>query len=370
MKKLTGFIIIFVLLSAGCEGLPLRRIGLKPIKVKQADKFSISGFDSKVYGSSLLVSDGSGLKLYDLDGKKLLKGISVPDKKSISGYDISKDYIAWSDDRNETRDVSKLGGEYNINWDVFIYDIKNGRQIQITKDASAQIQPKLWKNYLIYADNRNDASKSYPGKWSLYLYDINSKKEELITSTLSAHGDYSIRDNKIVWEDDRNFKGSDVLRGGDNVPENNKDIFLFDMISRKETAVATGKFMECKPDVCGDYIVYEDRNGGTTNADIAIYNLKTKERINITKDKYNQGTPGIYGDYVVWMDEYRGTSTNDVIVNGKKPNSDILLYNIKTKKEKLLTWDEPQIMPSISDRWVSYTTSRQINPVVEAIRYR
>ena len=70
------------------------------------------------------------------------------------------------------------------------------------------------------------------------------------------------------------------------------------------------------------------------------------------------------------MDERRGTSSNDVIFNGQQPNSDIFLYNIKTKKEKLLTGDGAQISPSISTEWVSFTTSTQINPIVEAFRYR
>lgn len=366
MRKIGCFIVIFTLLLTGCEN----SLVLKPIAVRSEDKFSVSGLESKVDGNNLLVSNGNGLKLYDLAGRKLLKEISIPDKQSILGYDISGDYITWADARNETRDISSLGGDYNINSDIFIYNIKTDEQTRITKDVSAQVRPKAWKNYLIYADNRNDTVKSYPGKWSLFLYNINTKKEELISSTLSAHGSYSIRDNEIVWEDDRNFKGSDTLRGGDNLPENNKDIYLFDMISKKETAVATGKLMESKPDVYGDYIVYEDRNSGTINADIVLHNIKTKRKINITRDKYNQGDPKLYGDYVVWMDERRGTSTNDVIINGKKPNSDIFLYNIKTNEKKLLTGDEPQINPSISNEWISYTTSRQINPIVEAIRYR
>ena len=366
MKKAGCFIVIFILLLTGCEN-PLV---LKPIAVKSEDKFSAIGFDSKVDGNNLLVLYDNGLKLYDLTGKKLLKEISIPNKQSVLGYDISGDYIAWADARNEIRDISSLDGECKINSDIFIYNIKTDEQIQITKDVSAQVQPKVWKNYLIYKDNRNDTVKSYPGKWSLSLYDIKTKKEELIASTLSAHGDYGIRDDKIVWEDDRNFKGSDTLRGGDNLPKNNRDIYLFDMISKKETAVATGKLMESDPDVYGDYIVYEDRNNGTFNADIVLYNIKTKKKINVTRDKYNQGDPKLYGDYVVWMDERRGTSTNDVIANGKKPNSDIFIYNIKTKEKKLLTGDEPQINPSITKEWVSYTTSRQINPIVEAIGYR
>jgi beta propeller repeat protein len=251
-----------------------------------------------------------------------------------------------------------------------MYNIKTSKQLQITNDLSSQMNPRVWGNYIIWQDSRNDPVKDYPGRWSLYLYDINSEKEKLICNTLAAHSTINISDNKIVWEDERNFKGEDGIRGGDNVPENNKDIYMYDILTEVETPVATESLMECRPDISSNYIVFEDRNNGSLNADIVLYNISTKEKTFITKDKYDQGTPRIYGHYVVWMDERRGTSTNDVIINGQMPNSDIFLYDITTKKEKLLTGDEPQIMPGISKKWIAYVNSRQNGGTVDVVEYK
>ena len=70
------------------------------------------------------------------------------------------------------------------------------------------------------------------------------------------------------------------------------------------------------------------------------------------------------------MDERRGTSTNDVIINGKEPNSDILIYDIKKRTGRILTGEEPQMLPSISSEWVAFTLSRQVEPKVQVVRYK
>jgi beta propeller repeat protein len=330
--------------------------------------------EAMIYGldeNNLLIGNSDGFSVVDLVSKKVLTEIKISEKLNVKPADISGDIVVWADTRNKKEDITLLGENYS-NSDIFICNIKTGEEKQITYDASAQMSPKIWRNYIIYSDNRNDTVKDYYGRWSLYLYDLNTSKEKLITSTLATNKSYSygIKDNKIVWEDHRNFTGEDILRGGSNVPENNKDIYMYDITTDKEIAIATGDKMECSPDVYGDYIVYEDRNNGSYNADIILFNIKSKKKLYITKDKYDQGTPKIFGDYVAWMDERRGSSTNDVVDNGVFPNSDIIIYNIKTKKKLLIDRDEPQMMPYLSSEWLVFSTSRQIGGFSEAVRYK
>jgi len=111
---------------------------------------------------------------------------------------ISNDIIAWSDLRNEKRDVDQLGDLKKTNADIFIYNLKTGEQKQITKDLGTQMNPKIWGNFVIWQDNREDIAKEYPGKWSLYLYDLDTGREQMITSTLSPYATYNIRDFHIV----------------------------------------------------------------------------------------------------------------------------------------------------------------------------
>lgn len=366
-------LVIQSLLVSACSNTNENPIEVKKITEKTDPskiEYSFDGFYGELDGDIIAVYNSGSIKVFDLKNNKLIKEIPIAKENGILGLDISGDIITWAEvnpkniKNGEARDSEKEDSN------ILIYNYKTNEKKQITKDTWAQSKPKIWNNYLIWQDNRDDKTKEYPGKWSLYFYDLDTGVEKKITSTLAPYATYNICDDKIVWEDERNFKGSNIIRGGENVPENNKDIYMYDIKTGKERAIATGPYMESKPDVYGEFIVWEDRNSNTLEADIVLYDLKSNERFYLTKDKFDQGTPRIYGDYVVWMDERRGTSTNDVIVNGKKPNSDIVLYNIINKTERILTGDEPQVLPSISNDWVSFLLSRQVGPKVQVVKYK
>jgi len=368
--------IIFMLhcvLISGCSTGNDTPSEIKKVSLKSGPNkidYRFDGFNAELDGDNIVVYNQNMLKLFDLRNNKTLKEIPISKEYGVLGFDISGDIVTWA----ETNPNSVKSGDSREtekeNSDIYIYNFKTGKKKQITKDESAQLNPKVWKNYLIWQGNGEDKVKEYPGRWSLYMYDLNAGTEKKITSTLAAHATYNLSDNKIVWEDERNFEGTNTIRGGDNVPENNKDIYMYDIETGLESAIATGPYMESKPDVNGNYIIWEDRNNNTLFADIVLYNLQSKERVYITKDKANQGTPHVFEDYIVWMDEKRGVSTNDVIINDKEPNSDILIYDIKNKTERILTGDEPQILPCISSEWVAFTLSRQVNPEIQVVKYK
>jgi beta propeller repeat protein len=366
-------LIIQSLLASGCTKANEAPLTIEKITDESNPsniEYSFDGFYGELDGDTIAICDRDSIQIFDLKNNKLIKEIPLATEYAISGLDISGEIVAWAETNPKNIKKGEARNSEKEDSNIFIYNLKTNEKKQITEDIWAQSCPKVWKNYLIWKDNRDDNTKEYPGRWSLYLYDLNTGIEKKITSTLAAHGTYNICDDKIVWEDERNFKGSNIIRGGDNLPENNKDIYLYDIKTETESAVATGPYMESSPDVNGDYIAWEDRNSNTLEADIVLYDIKSKERFYLTKDKFDQGTPQIYGDYVVWMDERRGISTNDVIINGKSPNSDIVLYNIETKTERILTGDEPQIMPNISSEWVSFTLSRQVEPKVQIVKYK
>lgn len=376
MKKYCFTLICIVLIQVLLSGCT--KNGENPSEVVQSDfklepskiEYSFDGFEAELDGENMVIYNQGSLKIIDLRSSKILSEIPVSKEYGVLGFDIYGDIITWAETdpksikNRESRDVEKETSN------IYIYNFKTNIKRQITIGEHAKTNPKIWKSYLVWQDNRDDKVKDYPGKWSLYLYDLNKGTEKKITSTLAAHATYNICDNKIVWEDERDFHGSNLVRGGGNIPENNKDIYMCDIIAGTESKIATGPYMESKPDVNGKYIVYEDRNNNTLNADIVLYNIDSKEKTYITKDKVDQGTPRIFGDYIVWMDERRGTSTNDVIANGKMPNSDILNYNVKSRTGRIMTGDEPQILPKISSEFVAFTLSRQVGPKVQVVKYK
>jgi beta propeller repeat protein len=365
LRKVIASIIAAGMFITGCNEPSVQQaeISIPPIA------YVAEGTGTALDGDTLLIEGNNSLKVVNLKKKQEVLEIHIPSKYGSLGFDIFNNIVVWSDLRNEKRDIEQLGEFEKANADIFLYNLKTGEQKQITKNSSVQMNPKIWGNYIVWQDNRNDFSKDYPGRWNLYMYDLTTGKEQTITSTLSAHATYGIDDFRIVWEDDRNNKASDMIRGGDNVPENNKDIYGFDIRMQQEFAIATGALMESKPYIFKDYVVWEDRNGGKMyNASIVLYNLDTKRKREIIDDEFNRANPKVNEDFVVWMDERRGTSANDVYFNGQAPNSDIFMFNLKTNSERQLTGDGPQVLPNISSSWISFVLSKQVGPQVQVVR--
>ncbi len=362
-KAIVVLIAIGILFTACTKSFEISGNSDVNSKILNEVYYTTSGFYAKLSGNYLVVVE-KGLKVINLNTKKVIKQIDVAN----NGFDIYGTKIVWSaysgkrKQDNESHEVK--------NMDIFLYDIVNNKTKQITASSTGKVEPKIWGDYIVWQDNRNDSIKDDYSEWDIYLYNMSTKQEKQITTAPGIHTRPSINDYKIVWEDGRNFTGNMGLRWGENVPENNTDIYMYDIKTGKETAISTKPLQECKPDVNKNYVVWEDRNEKAFAADIYMYDFKTKKTTKVTDDKYNQTEPKLFDKYIVWMDERNGTSSNDVIINGQAPNSDIFLYDIQAKKEYLMTGKEPQIMPVISNRYIACITSRQIKPEIQVIKYK
>lgn len=361
---------IFLLLITGCAGgdsseeQPTIK---KTITGEALKEYTYEGWQGALDGNRLVYQNDQELIVVDLDKNQELATIQLP--SDIVGYDISGDYIVWSDLRNEKKNIADLGSFDIANADVYVYNLKTGQERQLTQDSSAQVSPKIWDHYVVWMDNRDDSVKEYPSDWQIALYDLDTDEMKLVTNGSGGNTDPDINDGLIVWEDGRNVKDKGH-RAGSNLPENNTDIYLYDIVKGNTIPIATGPQKEGRPQVSGNRIVWDDYSSGTYNANVSMYNLNTQQREQITNQKEDQSQAVIQGDFIAWMDERRGTSTNDVIINDQKPNSDIYLYDVTTQTEMLMTGDEPQLQPILSDHWLIYTTSRQVNPELHAVKYR
>lgn len=317
-------------------------------------------------------SHGNGttkLSVYNLEtGKEY----AVPTSgKHISNFDIDGVNVVWADLRNETRDPMQQepSGQstynYNkLNWDVFLYNIETKELKQLTHNPAAQRNPSLWQHYVVWEDNRDDMTEDYYGVWNVYLYDLANGEEKRITTGEADHIHPSIRDGQIVWQDNRsntNIK----YRGCENCPEYNWDIYLHNIFTGEEQAVATGPAMECDPDVSGDLVVWAECRE-LDNADILMKNLVSSQVTKVADNSYHQWQPQVDNGRVVWTDESRGHSINDV--NPDYANADVLLHDTRSGWTTRLTGDWIQSQPLISGPYVAFLYDTQVNPRYQVVR--
>ncbi|WP_165861375.1 hypothetical protein [Paenibacillus paeoniae] len=323
----------------------------------------MDGWRGALDGDRLVAKSDDKLTVIDLATNKQLASISV---EYEAGFDISGNYVVWSDLRNEQTSIGELGSYDEANADIFLYNLSTGEERQLTTDSSAQIQPRIWENYMVWMDNSSDTVKEYPTHWQIVLYNIETGEQKTITSGDGGHTDPDIDAGNVVWEDGRHVTKRG-LRGGGNLPENNTDIYLYRIETGETIPIAIESYKEGLPRVSGNLITWEAFNG-SYKGNAFVYDTVTEKTLQVTNLAVDQRTPVIHGKFVAWMDERNGSSTHDV---GPGPHdSDIYLADLEKGTEVRISGEGPQILPLISDRWIVYGKSTDAGAVLTAVRHR
>lgn len=305
----------------------------------------------------------AGLTVTDLASNKTIAKIPV---KAEAGFDISNDYVVWSDLRNEKKPIGELGSYDVANADVFLYDLRTGGERRLTADPSAQIAPKIWGHYVVWMDNASDAVKDYPSDWQIVLYDLETGKQKTITSGSGGQTNPDISFGNVVWEDGRRVSDK-ILRAGENLPKNNTDIYMYRIDTGETIPVATEAYKEGSPQVSGNMVTWVAYDG-SYRGDVFVRDTKSGKTRQLTGLEVDQSQPVINGGFVAWMDERDGISSHDI--GGESHNSDIYLADLGQGTEVAVSGEGPQIRPLISDHWIVYGISADRDPIITAVRYR
>ncbi|UCE36901.1 MAG: hypothetical protein JSW00_15555 [Thermoplasmata archaeon] len=236
-----------------------------------------------------------------------------------------------------------------INWDIFLYDLSidsdgdkvpnyledvrpdpDPARIRITTNTANQLNPEIHGDIIVWEDRRH-------GNFDVYMYDLaedtdtNGKPNYLedvrpdpdlaeirITDDPADQEKPAVYGSKIVWIDKRN---------------GNKDIFIFDVISEKET--------------------------------ILIGHNETGE----VKYRPKQDDPWIYGNKVVWLDDSYAVGSWEIIMynlsvdsnkNGIPNYLDAQRPQFDPAVTRITTNSESESYPSINGNYIAFTRSKNI----------
>lgn len=204
-------------------------------------------------------------------------------------------------------------------------------EYQITASESYKTQPVIYGGRIVWCDDRN-------GNRDIYMYDLSTSKETQITTSESYEFSPDIYDDRIVWTD---------LRNG------NEDIYMYNLSTKKETPIITNGSAS-NPKIYEDRLIWEDHRNGDgknlSNHDIYMYNLSTHNKTQITSSISDVLGPDIYGDKIVWQDDRDG-------------KWNIYMYNLSIHEETQITTNESgQNLPVIYGDRVAWTDSRNRYP--------
>ena len=245
-----------------------------------------NSWESSIYGNKIVWTDNrngnTDIYIQDLSTKEQIHTTNTAAQHSP---DIYENKVVWEDERN--------GGH-----DIYLQDLSTKKQTRITTSGKAY-SPKIYDNKIVWMDGRNggslDGNNQPVGNWDIYMYDLSTSKEYQITTNNSTQVDPDIYKDRIVWRDERYM--------GDN-PYEHVQIYMYNLSTSVETPVDYGElvhFVQAPPRIYGDRIVWMAESIGT-NYNIYVYDLSTST---LTMIGYPYGTgydsqPAIYGNRVVW----------------------------------------------------------------------
>ena len=296
------------------------------------------------------------LSLNAMGGDFREKSISSEDKQQLNPS-IYRDLIVWEDYRNDP--YGGYTGTGTGNPDIYLYNISSDKKIPVCTQKSgdgtrnsAQQNPDIWKNLVVWEDWRN-------GNADIYIYDLKDpdQPENGTQLTFNAENQQKPRiwGHYVVWIDYRNGLDGDIYAynlssdsDGNGIPDWKEKNYGVDEANKAIFPVCDNIFEQRDAAIYGSTVVWKDyRNDivGNGNRDIYGYNISSGHEFQICTEKHNQFQPAIYGNTVVWVDMRTGTPA----IYGK---------NISTGNEfRVSASDNPQRYPDIWENTVLWLES-------------
>ncbi len=204
-------------------------------------------------------------------------------------------------------------------------------ETRITTHGTANV-PAIYNNKIVWQDSRNDNEKA-----DIYMYDLLTKKETKVSSNNSNHYSPAIYGNKIVWLE-WYANPVDLVDGG---------FYMKDLSTKKQSLIITYSDLVDNPAIYGNKVVFEIYN--VAQSDIYLYNISTKKLTQISSPSIGAFTPDIYGDKIVWHEE------------DTDGNSDIYVYDLSTSKETKITTSGSAYNPDIYGNRIVWEDARNGN---------
>ena len=192
---------------------------------------------------------------------------------------------------------------------IYLYNLQTGGPVQITPDGSSQRIGGIWQDRIVWADYRHADP-------SIYLYNITTGTERKVVDLVKGgYGPPDISGDKIVFTDDED-------------EDFDSEVYLFDLSIDEKRSISGHSYSNEYPRISGDFVVYEEEH----SIDKTLVKVKdlTGEYIRTLSpniDKYLTNVD-IHDNRIVWGDTRDG-------------NYEIYLYDLDTGIEKQITDNTP-----------------------------
>ena len=186
-----------------------------------------------------IVSNDYGFYVYDIQTEET-KLLEETETEQIS-LSFSGDYLA-----------------YELNNNVWLYDIANGNEKQLTSSEERQGLPDIDGNYIVWYDARSIAE----GNKAFYIHNIKNGEQYPVDSpdlTIGPGASFaSVNNNRITYSDYRNGNG---------------DVYIYDLERKVERRTTFNSDNQGDSKLGSNHIVWIDHRNGKDKQDLFAYKL-------------------------------------------------------------------------------------------------
>ena len=240
-----------------------------------------------IFGKTVVWEDGRNLTgNSDIYSKNLLTGVETPISTAAKKQhqpQIFGDTVVWKDWRNDTPTPW-------TNSDIYMYDMFTGVTTAVCVAAGNQGQPDIYGDVVVWRDDRFGAGNS-----DIYIEDLTTGMEGPLAAPVGQQWFPRIYENMVVWQDSRSgtyriyaydlsdgtewpvsvtsggqygpvpFGGAVVWTRQASLPAGQTDVYVTDMGTGIDSAVASLTRDEQVPELSGNLVVWEETFGSVDN---------------------------------------------------------------------------------------------------------
>ncbi len=254
--------------------------------------------------------------------------------------EIDYPWIVWKDERIGT-DQSET--------DIYAYNFVTGEESVVCTAPGEQANPCIYGDVVVYSDDRTDPEGTDGYSCDIYGFDISTQEEFLICDAVGGQGNPFIYGDNVVWVDHRNSVEYEWEES---------DIYMKNLSTGVESAVATGTSRQYEPVIWENYVAYyDDRNGGSS---IYMTDIDTGVETTLGASWNDASGNGQYQDPSLgdgycaaskyWYDSATSTSHRSIV-----------LIDLETLAETTVSTDDRNTTrrhPVVRDGWVTWHDSR------------
>ena len=252
--------------------------------------------------------------------------------------DIYKDKIIWVDLRHNTNKECKKGNlaHQPCTSEIYLFDISTGKTKRVTNSNLWKSDPQLNNDYIIWHERKNQIKYENEKEMAMNLKTGQCFELDSGNYRLRNWGWKLISDNKILY-----------IKSG---AEGESGIYIMDLNTQENTKLVEQKIGNytniSNINASEEYLIWLEEfwENGRVVKKIHALNFETKQEIILGEFKPQYYNLAIYKNKVVWE---KSTLDNQ--------DFDIYLFDLITEKtEKIISKENSQVTPYIYENYLTY----------------